>query len=46
MHKLYEKQRIIEDVYSEEYMELTDEMFRISDNLTKPYGIEGVDSFG
>ena len=46
MHKLYEKQRVISDISSEEYMNLTEEMFKISDKLTKLKGIEGVDSFG
>ena len=42
LHKLYEKQRLIKDTSSKEYMKLTDEMFKISDKLTVPIRISEV----
>lgn len=42
MHEIYEKQRLISDTSSKEYMELTDEMFELSDTLTVPARIEEV----
>lgn len=44
MHKLYEKQRVIKDMYSEKYIKLTDKMFELSDNLEVPINIEAVKS--
>lgn len=46
MHKLYEKQRIIEDVNSDEYIQLNDRMFELSDSMEIPKGIEGVKNYG
>lgn len=42
MHKLYEKQRLIDDIYSNEYLELSDKMFELSDGLEIPTNIEVV----
>lgn len=42
MHDLYEKQRLIKDETSKEYIQLTEEMFELSDTLTVPEGIDGV----
>lgn len=42
LHKLYEKQRVIEDKDSDEYNELGDRMFELSDKLTVPDHIERV----
>lgn len=42
LHELYEKQRLIKDTSSKEYMELTDEMFKISDKMTVPIRISEV----
>lgn len=42
MHELYEKQRVISDEFSEEYIKLTDEMFKLADELEVPKGIEKV----
>jgi SPP1 gp7 family putative phage head morphogenesis protein len=42
MHELYEKQRLISDTSSKEYMELTDQMFELSDSLEIPVRIEEV----
>jgi hypothetical protein len=42
MHELYEKQRLISDSSSQEYMALTDQMFELSDTLTIPTRIEEV----
>lgn len=46
MHKLYEKQRLITDTSSQEYIELNDQMFKLSDSMEVPMGIEGVKSYG
>ena len=46
MHALYEKQRMIEDQFSNEYMKLSDEMFELSNQLSKPSEIERVKSYG
>ena len=46
LHNLYEKQRLIEDRFSEEYLKLDDEMFELSDNLKVPDRIEKVKSYG
>jgi len=40
LHKLYEKQRIIKDTTSDEYIKLNIEMFELSKILEKPTGIE------
>ena len=42
LHELYEKQRLIKDTSSKEYMELTDQMFKLSDKLTVPVNISEV----
>ncbi|MEG1331806.1 MAG: head morphogenesis protein, partial [Eubacterium sp.] len=42
MHKLYEKQRLIHDVKSKEYIELDDKMFELSASMEVPNGIEGI----
>ena len=42
MHELYEKQRLLSDTSSTEYMELTDQMFELSDTLRVPERIEEV----
>ncbi len=42
LHELYEKQRVITDEESEEFISLRDQMFDLSDKLTVPYGIERV----
>nr|DAI96715.1 MAG TPA: minor capsid protein [Caudoviricetes sp.] len=42
MHELYEKQRLIEDTESEEYILLRNQMFDLSDKLERPTGIERV----
>ena len=42
MHKLYEKQQAISDVASKEYIELTDQMFALSDRLEIPVNISEV----
>ena len=42
LHELYEKQRVIMDKDSEEYIDLTDKMFELSDKLTTPINIERV----
>lgn len=42
MHKLYEKQQAITDVTSKEYIELTDQMFALSDKLEVPVNISEV----
>ena len=46
MHALYEKQRMIEDQFSDEYIKLSDEMFELSNKLSKPSEIERVKSYG
>lgn len=42
LHRLYEKQRVIEDKDSDEYNELSDRMFELSDKLSVPDHIERV----
>jgi SPP1 gp7 family putative phage head morphogenesis protein len=42
LHELYEKQRLLTDVTSEEYLKLQQEMFELSDSLVKPKDIEKV----
>lgn len=42
MHQLYEKQRLIQDESSIEYMDLNDKMFDLSDSMKIPTGIEEV----
>ena len=42
LHELYEKQRLISDVTSPEYIRLRDEMFDLSDSLTRPDKIEEI----
>ncbi len=46
MHELYEKARLIDDTESEEYIELKNKMFDLSDTLTAPKGVEKVKSYG
>lgn len=46
MHELYEKQRVITDKRSVEYIRLQDEMFDLSDALRKPKDVERVKSHG
>jgi len=42
MHELYEKQRLISNTSSKEYIELTDRMFELSDMLEVPADIKEV----
>lgn len=42
MHKLYEKQQSIADTSSKEYIDLTDQMFELSDSLEVPANISEV----
>lgn len=42
LHKLYEKQRVIENKESEEYIDLRNKMFELSDKLTIPNNVERV----
>jgi hypothetical protein len=42
MHELYEKQRLLNDTSSTEYIELNDQMFELSDTLRVPARIEEV----
>ncbi len=42
MHKLYEQQQSIADTSSKEYMDLTDQMFDLSDSLEVPVNISEV----
>lgn len=42
LHRLYEKQRLITDEESEEFISLRNQMFDLSDKLTVPDGIERV----
>ena len=42
MHELYEKQRLIKDKDSQEYISLEDEMFELSEGLEVPIGIEEI----
>jgi hypothetical protein len=42
MHKLYEKQQSLTDTSSKEYMDLTDQMFELSDSLEVPVNISEV----
>lgn len=42
LHEIYEKQRLIKDKTSSEYIELRDKMFELSDTLAKPQNIERV----
>jgi hypothetical protein len=42
MHKLYEKQRLISDASSMEYIELTDKMFELSNSIKIPVHVEEV----
>lgn len=42
MHKLYEKQRIITDKESEQYIALEDKMFEISGTMKIPNGVEEI----
>lgn len=46
IHELYEKQRLIKDVSSREYIELGDQMFELSDSMEIPKGIEKVKCHG
>jgi len=46
IHELYEKQRLIRDVSSREYIELFDQMFELSDSMEIPKGIEKVKCHG
>lgn len=46
MHELYEKQRLINDVSSKEYIGLDDQMFEMSDSMEVPKGVEKVKSHG
>lgn len=46
MHRFYEMQRLIKDAGSKEYMDLDDEMFKLSDSLEIPKNIRGVKSYG
>lgn len=46
MHELYEKQRIIKDVSSREYIELGDQMFELSDSMETPKSVEKVKNHG
>lgn len=46
MHRLYEMQRLIKDAGSKEYMDLDDEMFKLSDSMEIPKNIRGVKSYG
>lgn len=43
MHELYEKQRLIIDDESKEYISLRNQMFELSDKLTVPKNIEKVE---
>lgn len=40
MYKLYDKQRLIMDKASEQYIVLEDKMFEISDSMEIPKGID------
>lgn len=42
MHDLYERQRLIKEVSSRDYIELGDQMFELSDSMEIPIGIEKV----
>ena len=42
LHEIYEKQRIIKDKTSHEYLTLRDEMFELSDRIIRPVSIEKV----
>ena len=42
MHKLYEKQRVLTDISSKEYIELEDKMFELSDSMQIPEQIERI----
>lgn len=42
MHKLYEKQRVLTDISSKEYIELEDKMFELSDSMQIPERIERI----
>lgn len=42
LHELYEKQRLIEDEESAEYISLRNQMFKLSDKLTRPSNMERV----
>nr|WP_314459262.1 hypothetical protein [uncultured Clostridium sp.] len=46
IHELYEKQRLMKDVSSREYIELGDQMFELSDSMEIPEGIEKVKCHG
>lgn len=46
IHELYEKQRLIKDVSSREYIELGNQMFELSDSMEIPKGIEKVQFLG
>jgi len=46
MHRLYEAQRLIKDTSSEEYIQLGDKMFELSDAMMPPQGIERVKNHG
>lgn len=46
LHKIYEKQRMISDRSSKEYLDLDDEMFELSKTLTVPNGVERIKSYG
>ena len=45
MHIIYEKQRLIADENSEEYIKLTDDMFSLADSVDAPPGIEGIKNY-
>lgn len=42
MHELYEKQRVLTDISSKEYIELEDMMFKLSDSMEIPKWIERI----
>lgn len=42
MHKLYEKQRVIKNKHSSEYLALKKEMFELSKSLNIPKDIERI----
>lgn len=46
LHELYEKQRLIEDEFSDEYIRFSDQMFEVSNGLKSPKDIESVRSYG
>lgn len=42
MHELYEKQRVLKDISSKEYIKLEDKMFELSDSMQIPERIERI----